>query len=70
MLPVTSYFSVVYLAAFLPAVVILYGILPQKPRRVLLLLSGYLMFWLISGKLLGYLLLETLVIHYVGLWLS
>lgn len=70
MLPVTSYFSVVYLAAFLPAVVILYGILPQKPRRVLLLLSGYLMFWLISGKLLVYLLLETLLIHYVGLWLA
>ncbi len=70
MLPVTSYFSAVYLAAFLPGTALVYAILPQKPRRLLLLLSGYLIFWMISGKLLGYLLLETVIMHYVGIWLS
>ena len=53
-----SYFSVQYLVVLLPITVILYAFLPQKARRVVLLVSSYLFFWAISGKLIVYLLFE------------
>ena len=65
-----SYFSVQYLVFLLPITVILYAFLPQKARRVVLLVSSYLFFWAISGKLIVYLLFSTLSIHHIGLWLS
>lgn len=66
----TSYFSLSYLAAFLPLVLCLYRILPQRWRRYFLLVASYLFYWCISGTLLVYLLLTTLSIHYFGLWLD
>lgn len=66
----TSYFSLAYLAAFLPFVLCVYSILPQKWRRYFLLAASYLFYWFISGTLLVYLLLTTLLIHYFGLWLD
>ena len=40
MFSLSSYFSVQYLVLLLPATVGLYAVLPQKPRRVVLLLPS------------------------------
>ena len=40
MFSLSSYFSVQYLVLLLPATVGLYAVLPQKPRRVVLLLAS------------------------------
>ncbi|MEA4814136.1 MAG: MBOAT family O-acyltransferase [Oscillospiraceae bacterium] len=70
MLSFASYFSVEFLAVLFPITVATYAVLPQKPRRIVLLLSSYAFFWAVSGKLLIYLLLSTLSIHHFGLWLT
>ena len=62
----TSYFSPLYLVLFLPAVLIVYSILPQKGRRWWLLAASYAFFWLISGGLAVYLLASTAVMYWVG----
>ena len=67
---ISSYCSMTYLVIFLPCVLLLYTVLPRKIRPVLLLLSSYILFFLISGKLLIYLLLSTLSIHAIELWLK
>lgn len=66
----SSFFTVHYMMMLLPATVLLYGLLPQKGRRVILLLASYTFFFAISGKLLVFLLLSTLSIHQIGLWLA
>lgn len=66
----TSLFSLSYLVLFLPFAVGLYGITPKKFKRYVLLLVSYGFFWLISGKLLIYLLLTTFSMHYFGLWID
>lgn len=66
----SSYISVAYLAMFLPVVIIGYSLLPKRFRPWVLLLSSYGLFWIISGKLLVYLLLSTILIHYGGIWLT
>lgn len=70
MFTMNSYFSVQYLAVLLPVTVVLYAVMPQKARRVVLLLASYAFFWAVSGKLLVYLLASTLSIHLLGLWIS
>ena len=67
---ISSYCSIPYLAVFLPAVLVLYGVSPKKARPFILLFSSYGFFWLISGKLLVYLLLSTFSIHHTGIWLA
>ena len=66
----SSFFSFAYLAAFLPAALIGFSIMPKRAKKHFLLLASYGFYWLISGKLLAYLLLSTVSIHYFGLWLS
>lgn len=70
MCSLSTWFSVMYLAVLLPGTILAYAILPQRLRRVVLLAVSYGVFWLISGKLLGYLLLATLITHYIGIWLA
>ncbi len=65
-----SYCSLIYLGIFLPAVMLVYSLMPQKHRRKVLLLASYVFFWLVSGKLLVYLLMSTLSIHHFGLWMA
>lgn len=65
-----SYFSPIYFAFLLPIVAILYAAVPKKVKPYVLLTASYVFFWMISGKLLGYLLLSTLSIHHFGLWLE
>ena len=46
----TSYFSLLYLLVFLPAVTLLYQILPQKHRWKVLLGASYLFFLVCERK--------------------
>ena len=62
----TSYFSPLYLVLFLPVVLVVYSVLPQKGRRWWLLAASYGFFWLISGGLAVYLLVSTAVMYWVG----
>ena len=66
----TSFFSVFYLAIFLPVMVILYNVCPKKYRPMVLIAGSYFYFYSISGKLLVYLLFSTMSIHHIGLWLT
>lgn len=65
-----SYFSIIYLAAFLPAVMLCYNLVPQKHRPKVLLGASYLFFFLISKKLIIYLILSTVSVYYFGLWMA
>lgn len=65
-----TYFGPEYFALFLPLVVFLYAIMPSKVRPYVLLLASYGFFWLISEKLIVYLLFSTVSIHHFGLWLD
>lgn len=69
MFSITTYFSVEALLLLL-VTVLLYACLPQKARRFVLLISSYIFFFSISGKLLIFLLFSTLSVHHIGLWLS
>ncbi len=65
-----SYHLIAYFAIFLPAVILVYQLTPQKFRWLVLLSADYLFFWLISGKLILYLLFATVITHYIGIWLE
>lgn len=65
-----AYHEALYLAVFLPIVMLLYQVLPQKIRPYLLLLASYVFFWSFSKYLIVYLLATTLVIYGVGLWIG
>ena len=45
----TSYCSFPFLFLFLPAVIVVYQLMPEKKRPYVLLAASYLFFWLISG---------------------
>lgn len=65
-----SYSSILYVCIFLPAVIFLYGVLPQRHRWKILLAASYVFFYLLSGKLIIYLIVSTFSIHHMGLWLD
>lgn len=60
----------VYGFAFLPLCLIAYQIVPQKWRVRVLLIFSYLFFWMLSEKLIIYLLGATVLVHCVGIWLE
>ena len=66
----TSFFSIAYIAVFLPASIIAYTVTPKKLKKYFLLAASCGFFWFISGKLLVYLLLTAFSMHYFGLWLD
>ena len=66
----TSYISVAYLAIFLPAAILIYGILPKKARPFFLLVANLLFFWFISEWLIAYLIVSILSIYLIALWLE
>ena len=65
-----TYCDAAYLAIFLPLTILIYAIMPQKHRWKVLLLASYVFFWSISKKLIAYILVSTVSIHYFGLWLE
>lgn len=66
----TSYFSMAFLAVFLPLTLILFSVVPKKAKKYVLLIVSWGFFWLISGNLLIYLILSILSVHYFGIWLD
>lgn len=66
----TNYFSISYLAIFLPLSMLFYSLTPQKGKKYTLLILNLLFFWLISSKLVLVLAVTILSVHYFGLWLD
>lgn len=66
----TSFFSLEYLALFLPFCFLIYFFAPSKSKKYFLLMISYLFFCLISGGLVVYLLLSTLSAFLFGTWLE
>ncbi len=66
----SSYFSPAFLMLFLPLVIALYSIAPQKARWAVLLCASYAFFWAISGGLLVFLLASTLSVYLLGRWIA
>ena len=62
----TSSCSFPFLFLFLPAVIVVYQLMPEKKRPYVLLAASYLFFWLISGTLLVFLLFTTVSIYSIG----
>ncbi len=62
----SSYCSFVFLALYLPAVMIAYQLMPKKVRPYLLLIASYALFYLMSGKLIVYLLFTTVSVYGFG----
>lgn len=65
-----AYHTNVYLFLFLPAALVTYQLAPRKRRWMVLLGYSYLFFFVFSKKLILCLIGTTLLIHYVGIWLS
>jgi len=66
----TSFFSTAFLVVFLPFCLVVYSLMPRRWKKYFLLAADCAFFWQISGKLLVYLLLTALSMHYFGLWLD
>lgn len=66
----TSYFSFQYLLIFLPACVLAYAVTPRRGKKYVLLAFSVAFFWLISGKLVAYLLGSAASMYGFGLWLE
>lgn len=66
----TSYFSFQYLLMFLPACVLVYALMPRWGKKYVLLMFSTVFFWLISGKLVAYLLGSAVSMYGFGLWLE
>lgn len=64
------FFSFDYIVIFLPICLLIYVLTPQKARRYMLLALSFGFYWLVSGKLIIYLLLSIFSAHYFGLWLD
>lgn len=61
-----SYHLLTYSLLFLPAVMLLYQLTPQKARWVTLLVADYIFFWLLSGGLIFWMLAATLITYVCG----
>lgn len=65
-----TYWNALFMCLFLPLTIIIYNILPQKHRWKVLLIASYIFFWSISGILLIYLIITTILIYVFGLWIA
>ena len=65
-----SYNFLAYFALFLPLVILIYQVVPQKFRFVVLLIADYAFFILISRFLIVYLLFATVLTFLFGLWIE
>ena len=59
-----------YLLVFLPAILILYQIVPQKHRWKVLLCASYILYISFSKKLVLLLMGTTAFTHYISIWLE
>lgn len=61
-----GYHSIIYIFLFLPVCLLAYQLAPEKWRGRVLLAFSWIFFYLLSGKLLVYLLGTTLLTHYLA----
>lgn len=61
-----TYWNLVFLGIFLPLTIIIYNLVPQKHRWKVLLIASYLFFCSVSGGLIIYLLITTLLMYAFG----
>ncbi len=61
-----SYHLLTYSLLFLPAVILIYQIIPQKYRWIFTLFVNYTFFFMISGWLIVYLLATTVISYLIG----
>lgn len=61
-----SYHLLTYSLIFLPAVMLLYQLAPEKYRWSVLLAADYVFFWMISKKLIICLLASTVITYVTG----
>ena len=62
-----GYHSIIYIFLFLPVCLFVYQLAPEKWRGRVLLAFSWIFFYLLSGKLLVYLLGTTLLTHCIGM---
>lgn len=65
-----AYHAALYVFVFLPLCAVAYQAAPERHRWKVLLGFSWLFFYVISGKLIIYLIGTTLLTHYTGIWLS
>ena len=65
-----GYNSFLYLGAFLPAVLVLYQLTPEKYRKYTLLAFSWTYFFLLSRFLVLYLILTSVFVYVLGLWMG
>ena len=65
-----AYYQPLFLFLFIPLTLILYQIMIRRFRWVVLLLVNLAFFYIMSGKLVGYLIFSILSIHRIGLWID
>lgn len=65
-----AYHEALYLAVFLPIVMLLFQIVPKKIRPYLLLTASYIFFWSFSKYLVVYIIATSLVIYGAGQWIG
>ncbi|MBP3892766.1 MAG: MBOAT family protein [Atopobiaceae bacterium] len=63
----TSYFTLIFILIFLPLVLLAYTVVPQRVRAYVLLLASYAFAWIISGPLVGFMLVTTVCVYALGL---
>jgi len=66
----TSFFSPVFLVAFLPAALVAYALTSARWRWVTLLAASYVFFFALSGRLLGFLVASTASVYLLALWMD
>ena len=62
-----SYFNRIYIFLFLPLVVLIYNITPKKYRYIVLIIASFLFFFIISNKLIAFLLISIVSIYLSGI---
>ncbi len=65
-----SYFNRVYLYMIIPALVLVYNLMPKKLKPIVLLLASFIFFWLFSQKLLIFLIISIISIFLAGLFMN
>lgn len=63
-----SYFSILFALFFFPFTILLYQIFPNSKRGYVLLSASLIFFWSISGTLILFMFISTLLIYCFGLW--
>lgn len=65
-----QYCSTIYYLCFLPLVILIYHLFPQRKRWFVLLIASYIFFFSLSGFLFIYLILSTLSVYLLALKMS